>query len=82
MLLKLQKYDLSVNYVKGKELHIADTSSQAQLSDTTEEIDIEELELPFTQWLKTSQSLTQKMQLQSATVNEQMQHLYTMIKNG
>ena len=58
---------MSVNYVKGKELHVADTLLRAQLSDTIEEIDSEELELPFTQWFKTSQSLTQKVQLQCAT---------------
>ena len=44
MLLKLQKYDLLVSYVKGKDLHIADTLSRAQLSDTTNDLDDEELE--------------------------------------
>ena len=32
MLLKLQKYDLTVTYVKRKELHVADTLSRAYLA--------------------------------------------------
>ena len=84
MLLKLQKYDLSVNYVKGKELHVADTLSRAQLSDTTQEIDSEELELPIHTMIQNLPvSDTKKVQLQSATENdEQMQQLSIMIKNG
>ena len=82
MLLKLQKYDLSVNYVKGKELHVADTLSRAQLSDTTQEIDNEELELPIDTMIQNLPvSDTKKVQLQSATENdEQMQQLSIMIK--
>ena len=33
MLLKLQNYDLSVKYVKGKDLHVADTLSRAYLTN-------------------------------------------------
>ena len=35
MLLRLQKYDLSVNYVSGKLLHVADTLSRQQFSFLT-----------------------------------------------
>ena len=80
----LLKFDLSVNYIKGKDLHIADTLSQAQLSDTTDEINSEELELPVhtvVQNLPISEA--KKAQLQNATENdEQMQQLCAMIKNG
>ena len=48
MLLKLQKYDLLVKYVRGKELHIADTLSHTQLSDSSVDEDhSEELNLPI-----------------------------------
>ena len=46
MLLKLQKYNLIINYVKGKDLHVADALSRAHLSVTAAEIDSEEIELP------------------------------------
>ena len=46
MLLKLQKHDLIINYVKGKDLHVADALSRAHLNVTTDELDSEELELP------------------------------------
>ena len=44
MLLKLQNYDLSVKYVKGKDLHVADTLSRAYLTnpdDYTQSKDLE-----------------------------------------
>ena len=44
MLLKLQKYDLTVKYTKGKDMHIANALSRAYLSDT-EENNSEEIEL-------------------------------------
>ena len=48
MLLKLQKYDLLVKYVRGKELRIADTLSHTQLSDSSVDEDhSEELNLPI-----------------------------------
>ena len=84
MLLKLQKYDLLVSYVKGKDLHVADTLSRAQLSDTTNELDDEELELAIHTMLKNLPvSDTKRVQLQCATENDkQMQHLSKLIKNG
>ncbi|PIK48181.1 hypothetical protein BSL78_14973 [Apostichopus japonicus] len=38
MLLKLQKYVLSVSYKKGSELHVADALSRNYLPDTSEEV--------------------------------------------
>ena len=43
MLLKLQKYDLTVTYVKGKDLHVADTLSHAYLT-TPEDNETEDLD--------------------------------------
>ena len=42
MLLKLQKYNLTVKYTRGKDMHIANALSRAHLSDT-EENDFEEM---------------------------------------
>lgn len=44
MLLKLQKYNLTVKYTKSKDMHIIDALSRAHLS-ATEENDSEEIEL-------------------------------------
>ena len=41
MLLRLQKYDLAIRYVKGKYLHVADTLSRAFHHDSIEDIDSE-----------------------------------------
>ena len=46
MLLKLQKYNFTVKYTRGKDMHIADALSRAHLSDTVEN-DSEEIELVF-----------------------------------
>ena len=84
MLLKLQKYNLIINYVKGKDLHVADALSRAHLSVTTAEIDSEEIELPvhtIVQNLPVSD--TKRTQLLNATENdEQLQQLSRLIKNG
>ena len=42
-LLRLQKYDFEMHYIKGKLLTVADTLSRASLKDTTPEIDEHEL---------------------------------------
>ena len=44
MLLSLQKYDIDLVYLAGKENILADTLSRAHLEETTEEIAEEELE--------------------------------------
>ena len=45
MMLRLQKYDLDVKYVKGKYLHVADALSRAHMDDATEDIDSTEVQL-------------------------------------
>ena len=45
MLLRLQKYDLDIKYVKGKYLHVADALSKAHMDDATEDIDSKEVQL-------------------------------------
>ena len=48
MLLRLQQYDVTINYQQGKNMHIADTLSRAYLSETEENLEVlrfhEELE--------------------------------------
>ena len=44
MLMKLQRYDLKVEYMKGTELYVADTLSRAHLPETSDDFD-EELEV-------------------------------------
>ena len=44
MLLKLQRYDLTVHYTKGKEFHVADTLSCAYLTVPSTDNDVEDLE--------------------------------------
>ena len=52
MLLRLQKYNISLIYKPGKDLKIADTLSKAQLGETAEEINEEQMKFQNTsQWL-------------------------------
>jgi len=70
MLLKLQKYDLTVKYTRGKDMHIADTLSRAHLNDT-EENDSEEIELAvhtLTKNLPVSE--TRRAEFKSATESD------------
>ena len=45
MLLRLQKYELDIKYIKGKYLNVADTLSRAHTDDASEDIDSEEVQL-------------------------------------
>ena len=45
MLLRLQKYDLAIRYVKRRYLYVADTLSRAHQQDSVEDIDSEEIQL-------------------------------------
>jgi len=45
MLLHLQKYDLMIQYVKARYLHVADTLSRAHQNDLIEDIDSGEIQL-------------------------------------
>ena len=76
MLLKLQKYDLTVTYVKRKELHVADTLSRAYLT-TSEDNDSEDLDVAVHAMIQNLPVSDAKLsQLQTATSNdEQLQEL-------
>ena len=84
MLLKSQKYDLTVNYVKGKDLHVADTLSRAHLTTFSQDNDVEELEFAVHAMIQNLPVSDAKLaQLQMATANdEHLQELSTIIRNG
>ena len=84
MLLKLQKYDLSIGYTKGKDLYIADTLSRAYLTASSDDTDHEDIELAVHTMIQNLPVSDAKLtQLQSATESdEQLQQLSTMIRNG
>ena len=82
MLLKLQKYDLTVTYVKGKDLHVADTLSRAYLT-TPEDNDTEDLDFAVHAMIQNLPVSDAKLsQLQIATdKDEQLQVLSKIIRN-
>ena len=82
MLLKLQKYDLTVTYVKGKELHVAVTSkSSLSLSEDNDSEDLDVTVHAMIQNLPVSDA--KLSQLQTATSNdEQLQELNKIIRTG
>jgi len=85
MLLRLQKYDLSLKFVKGKYLHVANTLSRVLCDDTpSEDFDIEETEAAVHVILKSlPASETRIKDFQVATENDsQLQQLKAVINNG
>ena len=52
MLLRLQKYDLSVKYISGKLLHVADTLSRAHATNSFHPTDDFEMELAIHQFVQ------------------------------
>ena len=76
MLLKLQKYDLTVTYVQGKDLHVADTLSRAHLT-VSEDEDTEDLDFAVHAMIRNLPVSDAKLsQLQIATdKDEQLQEL-------
>ena len=83
MLLKLQKYDLTVTYVKGKELHVADTLSRMYLT-TSEDNDSEDLDVTVHAMIQNLPVSDAKLsQLQTAASNdEQLQELNKIVRTG
>ena len=84
MLLRLQKYDLDIKYIKGKYLYAADTLSRAHQVDCSEDIDSAEIQLAVHTVLKdlpiTDVRLTD---LQEATrLDLQLQRLRYFIEQG
>jgi len=84
MLLKLQKYDLSIKYVKGRDLHVADTLSRAYLTNPDDFTQSRDLEFTIHATIENLPvSDAKKSQLQAATVNDrQLQQLLKLMKSG
>ena len=59
MLMKLQRYDLKVEYTKGTELYVADTLGRAHLPETSEDFD-EELEVSIVLAVSYTKRLVEK----------------------
>ena len=71
MVLKLQNYDLLIKYVKGKDLHIADTLSRAYLTNPDDSYQSKDLEFAIHAMFKSLPvSKEKKSQLQIATAND------------
>ena len=84
MHLKLQKYDLAVQYTKGKELYVADTLSRAYLTVPPTDNDVEDLEFAVHALVSDLPVSESKLtQLQAATQSdEQLQKLHQYISMG
>ena len=84
MLLKLQNYDLSIRYVKGKDLHIADTLSRAYLTnldDSTQSKDLEFAIHAMIENLPVSEEKRSQLQVATAT-DHQLQQLLALMISG
>ena len=84
MLLKLQNYDLSIRYVKGKDLHIADTLSRAYLTnldDSTQSKDLEFAIHAMIENLPVSEEKRSQLQVATAT-DHQLQQLLALMRSG
>ena len=80
MLLRLQKYDLSVKYVSGKLLHVADTLSRAHATNHSHQVNDDDMELAIYQFIQHLPIANdQKKSLRSATssdrVSQQLMHI-------
>ena len=82
MLLKLQKYELTVRYTRGKDMHVADTLSRAFLHDKDESSDEMELAVhTLTNNLPVSE--TRKAEFKTATKSDlALQQVHKLIMNG
>ena len=84
MLLKLQNYELSVKYVKGKDLHVADTLSRAYLTNPDDCTQSKDLEFAIHAMIENLPiSKEKKSQLQTATsYDHQLQQLLSLMRSG
>ena len=84
MLLRLQKYDLDITYVRGKHLHVADTLSRAHHPDCSEDIDSAEIQLAVHTIVKDLPITDERLRdLQSVTrLDPQLQRLKHFIEHG
>ena len=83
MVLKLQNYDLLIKYVKGKDLHIADTLSRAYLTNPDDSYQSKDLEFAIHAMIESLPVSKEKTsQLQIATANDhQLQQLLTLMRS-
>ena len=84
MLLKLQTYDLTIKYVKGKDLHVADALSRAYLTNPEDCSQSKDLEFAIHAMIgNLPVSTEKKSQLQSATTHDhQLQQLLSLMCTG
>ena len=84
MLLRLQKYDLAIRYVKGKHLYVADTLSRAHQHDAVEDIDSEEIQLAMHSLINDLPITEGRLaDIQQATNDDpQLQRLRKLIEQG
>ena len=85
LLLSPQKYEITINYVPGKNINVADTLSRAYLSDglTDDEIrkDMDKMVHSLVESLPISQEKLAEMKLATAR-DETLQSLSTTVKDG
>ena len=85
LLLRLQKHEITINYVPGKHMNVADTLSRAYLSDgpTDDEIgkDMDKMVHSLVESLPISQEKLAEMKLATAS-DETVQSLSTTVKDG
>ena len=84
MLLKLQNYDLTIKYTKGKDLHVADALSHAYLTNPDDHTYSKDLEFAIHAMIDSLPvSDEKKSQLQVATTQDhQLQQLLSLMKSG
>ena len=84
MLFKLQNYDLSIKYVKGRDLYVADTLSRAYLINPNDSTQSKDLEFAIHAMIENLPvSKEKKSQLQETTANDhQLQQLLTLMRSG
>ena len=84
MLLKLQNYDLTIKYVKGKDLYVADTLPRAYLTNADDLTQSKDLEFAIHSMVENLPiSKEKKSQLQVATANDhQLQQVLEIMRNG
>ncbi|XP_048759452.2 uncharacterized protein K02A2.6-like [Ostrea edulis] len=81
MKLRLQKYDITVKYHKGKEMHIADTLSRAYLSDTANSQQNDIIDVNVVQHISVSPDRIKEIQHYTA-MDETLQVLRKTIVEG
>lgn len=81
MKLRLQKYDITVKYHKGKEMHIADTLSRAYPSDTGTDKQDDIVDVNVIQHISVSPERVKEIQLHTAK-DETLQALRKAIVEG